>query len=339
MPKNFDALLRYHSINTCLQEYTHGCTLDYLAERCTQDLIEKGGNPNRDTISKRTIQEDIRRMRSDKLEFNAPIEVKNGKYYYSDKTFSINNVSLTNKDIINVSAVVKMLKTYKGAVFFRGIESLIDRLEQKVHLNKYEKVQSIVAFENIPESSGSDIIEPLMDAIIKKQVIKITYLRFGLDQTERNHPFHPYLLKEYRNRWYVLGMNDQYKEIQTFALDRIRNFEVLADIQYDEQHKPDPDVYFKDTIGITIFHNAKPVEIKLRFNQSKLPYIKSQPLHESQLVIAETAKYIIIRLRLTLNYELESLIMSFADEVEVLEPASLRKSIKSRIKKAGVVFN
>ncbi|EOR95428.1 putative transcriptional regulator [Arcticibacter svalbardensis MN12-7] len=339
MPITLDALLRYHSIDTCLQDYALGCTLDFLAERCTQDLIEKGENPHRDTVSKRTIQNDIKNLRGDKLGYNAPIVVKDGKYSYSEKTYSIGNVSLTNNDIINISAAVKMLKSYKGAVFFSGIESLVDRLERNANLNLYGKVQSIVAFEHFPESSGTDMIKPLMDAITKKEVINVTYLRFGLDQTAKNQPFHPYLLKEYHNRWYVLGMNNQYKEIQTFALDRIKKFEVLTDIQYDTQHKPDPDVYFKDTIGVTIFHNAKPVEIKLRFNQSKLPYIKSQPLHESQWVIEETEEYITIGLRLTLNFELQSLIMSFADEVEVLQPASLRSLIKKRINKASDSFN
>lgn len=336
MPKNFDALLRYHVIDACLQNNFYGCTLDFLAEKCTEALIEKGVNPDKNMISKRTIQDDIGKMRSDKLGYNAPIDVKSGKYFYTDRSFGISNATITNDDIKNISAAVKMLKPYKGAVFFREIEALIGKLEQKVHLNTYKRVQTIIAFEHIPESSGTDYINPLMNSIINRQVIVVTYQRFGLNKSKK-HICHPYLLKEYRNRWYLLGMNDSNKGIQTLALDRIIKFEILPDREYDDLNKPDADFYFKNTIGITV-SGDDPVEIILSFNQSKLPYIKTQPLHESQKVIEETANHIIVSLYLTLNYELESLIMSFADEVKVIEPLSLKEAIEKKLKKATAGF-
>lgn len=337
MPYNFDALLRYHVIDECLQNNRYGCTLDFLAEKCTEALIEKGGNPGRSTVSKRTIQYDISEMRGSSLGYKAPIMVRDGKYFYSDKDFRISNATITRTDIHNISAALKMLKTYRGTVFFRNLESLVERLEQKIITSRTARqVQAVLAFEHIPESTGVEWIIPLLDAILKKQVVSITYQPFGAKK-HKKFPFHPCLLKEYRNRWYLLGMNNRHKCIQTLALDRIKDFEMLPDFEYDSRQLPDHDTYFKHTIGVSISYGSKPQEIVLKFNESKLPYIKTQSLHESQEIIAETLTSITIRLHLIQNYELESLIMSFADEVEVLQPPSLRKAILRRLRKAAIM--
>ena len=121
--------------------------------------------------------------------------------------------------------------------------------------------------------------------------------------------------------------------MKTFALDRISSFAHAPEEIYLEQHKPEPDSYFKNTIGITL--NSEPQIIKLKFAPSMIPYLRSQPLHESQEIVEECADYMIITLLLTINYELESLLLGFAEEVEVLEPAGLRKKIAERMSQAA----
>lgn len=115
MPTNLDALLRYHTIDRCLQNRFRKWTWEALAEKCTEALEEASTRPNgKATISKRTIQGDISVMRSSKLGYNAPIVSEGGCYFYSDKDFSIRNVSLRKKDIVTISAALAKLKVYKG---------------------------------------------------------------------------------------------------------------------------------------------------------------------------------------------------------------------------------
>ena len=333
MPTNNDALLRYHIIDECLQNRYRSWTWEALAERCTEALSDAHGKSLKNSVSKRTIEHDIQMMRSDHLGYNAPIVRKNGEYYYEDKNYSIRNATISKKDVQNIAFVIKMLKTYKGINFLREIEDLINKLEKKVHLNTYNEVQKIISFEEIPPSGGQEFISPLLQAIQNRDVIKLSYQKFG-SKEEKKHTLHPYFLKEYRNRWYLLGWYEDEKYIKTFALDRLNGFELVPELEYHEQHKPNPETYFRNTIGITLT-GSEPEEIELKFVASKAPYIKSQPIHQSQQIIEESADSLTVRLKLTLNYELESLILSFVDEVEVIKPLTLREKIKSRVAKAA----
>ena len=329
MPTNFDAVLRYHTIDQCLQNRFRSWTWEDLAEKCTDAIINATGNLKKDSISKRTIQNDIKIMRSNHLGYEAPIGVKNGQYYYEDPRYSIRNATVSQADIRNMSAAIKMFKTYKGLEFFSEVESLINKLEKQVHVKTYTEVQKIICFEQVPPSCGQEKVNPLMQAILEKQVLSLSYKKYN-NKEVKNYIFHPYFLKEYHNRWYILGWFEKDGYIKTFALDRITGFENVPGIDYIDSHKPDPDTYFKNTIGITL-NNAGPATILLKFTGSQLPYIRSQPFHESQEIVDETPGSMTIQLSLTLNYELESRILSYGDEVEVIQPAVLKDKIRSRI--------
>ena len=135
-----------------------------------------------------------------------------------------------------------------------------------------------------------------------------------------------------------MGWYENEKYIKTFALDRITGFDVILELDYLETQRPNPDLYFRNTIGITL-NGSEPEVIELKFVASKAPYIKSQPLHSSQEIIEETADSLTVRLQLTLNYELENLILGFSDEVEIIAPTILREKIMKRVAKSYHNFN
>ena len=333
MPTNNDALLRYHIIDECLQNHGRKWTWEDLSEKCTIEIIAQSGRILKNAISKRTIENDIKIMKGSSLGYLAPILRKNGFYSYEDRSFSIRNATISKQDIQNISAAIKMFKTYKGLGFFKEVENLVNRLEKQVHQKTYQEIQKIICFEEVPPSCGQEKVKPLMQAILNKQVLKLIYKKYS-NEEEKSYLYHPYFLKEYRNRWYVLGWFNEGKYIKTFALDRISSFENVLEEPYLEDPKPNPETYFKNTIGITL-NASEPENIKLKFGLSMIPYIKSQPLHRSQEIIEEGTDHIILSLTLTLNYELENFLLGFADELEILEPESLRNKISDRISDAA----
>ena len=333
MPANYDALMRYHIIDECLQNHGRTWTWENLSEKCTDGIIEQSGRTSKNSISKRSIENDIKVMRGESLGYKAPIIRKNGFYSYEDKSFSILNATISKQDILNISASIKMFKTYKGLGFFKEVENLIDKLEKQVHQKTYREVQKIICFEEVPPSCGQEQVNPLIESILNKQVLKLTYKKYT-NEEEKSYLYHPYFLKEYRNRWYVMGWFDEGKHIKTFALDRISSFVSVPEEIYLDDHKPNPETYFKNTIGITL-NGSEPENIKLKFGSSMIPYIKSQPLHRSQEILEEENDYIILMLKLTLNYELENFLLGFADELEILEPENLRNKISERMANAS----
>ncbi|MEI7982970.1 MAG: WYL domain-containing protein, partial [Bacteroidota bacterium] len=157
------------------------------------------------------------------------------------------------------------------------------------------------------------------------------YKRFESERTIR-HFIHPYYLKEYRNRWYLIGWHDKWEDIRTFALDRVISVEEWKDKRYIEGYF-DPVEYFRNSVGV-IARLGDPVTVRLRFTNSQAEYILTQPIHQSQVVEKKTKDYVTIRLSVGISYELTSAIIACGDQVKVLEPRSLKDEIREAHRKA-----
>ena len=109
MPANKNALIRYKTIDRCLRNKYRRWTLDDLVEACSDALYDMEGITK--GVSMRTVQADIQMMRSDKLGYNAPIEVYDNKYYrYEDPTYSISDRPLSEDDCALLTQAVEMIR-------------------------------------------------------------------------------------------------------------------------------------------------------------------------------------------------------------------------------------
>lgn len=108
MPANKNALIRYKTINNCLRNRYRRWTLDDLVDACSDALYEMEGITK--GVCSRTVQMDIQIMRSDKLGYNAPIEVYEKIYYrYTDPNYSITKMPLTMEDCKLISKAINLL--------------------------------------------------------------------------------------------------------------------------------------------------------------------------------------------------------------------------------------
>lgn len=331
MPVNRNALIRFRAIDNCLQNRAKRWTLEDLIEACSEALYEYEGIDK--GISKRTIQMDLQLMRSDKLGYNAPIIVHEKKYYsYEDPKYSITNNPLTQGDLSKLTEVIGILKQFKGFSHFQEMTGMIQRLEDKVNIAK-TKGRSIVHLETNEHLRGIEYIEPIYQAIQKKQVIELTYQSFKA-RTPGVFNLHAYLLKEYRNRWFVLGRKSSKEPVVTLALDRINGLKITSAVKYIDNPGFDADEYYRDVIGVTINEGNRPQTVHLAIDKSNAPYVITKPLHHTQKVISKSSDGIEITIDVILNYELEREILGFGDCIIVLKPQRLRERIEKKLKLA-----
>ena len=143
---------------------------------------------------------------------------------------------------------------------------------------------------------------------------------------------HPYVLKEYRNRWYVTGKLVDKNRIQTFALERIKQIiPTTSNFTRDANFKPAE--YFKHSFGISV-HDYESQLVTLSFSPTEAPYIKSQPLHQTQQILVDDEQEFKITLDVIPSYELKSQILSYGDKVKVVAPETLKKELKEILQKA-----
>ncbi|HEY4111359.1 WYL domain-containing protein [Puia sp.] len=329
MPVNRNALIRYRTIDRCLQNRRRKWTIDDLIEACNEALYEYEGR--RESVSLRTIRLDLSAMRSDKLGYNAPIIVKDKKYYiYEDPEYSITNIPLSTQDLGILKEVSELLRQFKGFSHFAGMSELIHRLEDKVY-SEQNHLPAVIDFEKNDLLEGLEWLDVLHKAIVARSTLRIHYQSFKA-RSGSELIFYPYLLKEYRNRWFVLGMKKEGKEILTFALDRIRSIELQPGEEFRERPGFDPHSWFSPIVGVTRNHDGGLTEVLFRANREHAPYIRTKPIHPSQMVVEESATGTLFSITVIPNFELERELIGFGEGLQVLSPASLVRRFRSRIR-------
>ncbi|WP_430411647.1 helix-turn-helix transcriptional regulator [Kordia sp.] len=335
MAINKNALIRYKTIDKCLQNKYRQWTLNDLIEACSDTLYEYEGREV--NVSRRTVQLDIQMMRSDKLGYNAPIVVYDRKFYkYEDEDYSITDIPLTENDMNVLSETVEMLKQFKDFSLFSELGGIIQRLEDKVYTEKTHQA-SVIHLDKNEKLKGLEHLDLLYQAILKKIVLRLTYKSFKA-RSASEIIFHPFILKEFNNRWFLVGVTGNKSQISTFALDRIISVDYDLDIPYRNENF-NGDIYYKNTIGVTVLDEKHIQEIILKIDRSNAPYVVTKPFHATQKIIStDKDGSVTIKLLVHINFELERLILGFGDAIEVLEPRVLRKRIRKKLEAAAIKY-
>ncbi len=328
MSANKLALIRYKTIDECLKNRFRKWTLEHLIEKVADALYEFEGIET--GISKRTIQADIQLMRSDKLGYNAPIIVTDKKYYsYEDPEYSITNAPINNTDVEKMKEIVGILKQFNGFNYFDEMSDLITKLENNINKNTRQS-KNCIQFESNKLLKGISHLNPLYQAVLNQKALLIEYKSFKALKSS-NLIYFPYLLKEYRNRWFVIVKPKKGSELLTLALDRIIEFQELPNEPFVHYKGVDFERYFDDLLGVTKTAQDRAHKVILHIDKKHAPYVITKPIHASQTIIREDETGTIFRIDVVLNFELEREILGFGENIKVLGPKILQKNIKRRL--------
>ncbi|MDP9078463.1 MAG: WYL domain-containing protein [Bacteroidota bacterium] len=336
MPVNRNALIRYRTIDGCLQNRYKKWTLDDLIEACGDAIYEYQGI---DTgVSRRTVQADIEMMRSNKLGYEAPIVVVDKKYYtYSDKNYSITNSPLNQQDMQVLSEVSGLLKQFKGFNHFTDLNEMVSKLEDKIYSQKNQSTP-VIDFEKNDNLKGLEWIEVIRRAIVAKKAVCISYQSFKAREAS-SFCFSAYLLKEYRNRWFVLGVQHKRNTLlMNLALDRIHAIQEDEEA-YLENKTIDLATYYNDVIGVTKSPNQRDCEVIFWIDIANAPYVITKPLHHTQKLLKEVPDGKIFSIRVIMNFELERELLGFGAKMRVLGPRILVKQMKAQLLKTLENYN
>lgn len=336
MPTNRHALIRYQTIDRCLQQHYKKWTAKSLAEACAEALkghYEKVEPPSRSTISR-----DLRFMRSaPPAGFDAPIAWDDQRctYYYSEPGFSISNTPLSEDALKALGQALHILRQTQYFRQMEGLEPLTAGLAQMVKLKRRE-ARPILAFSQPLETPAYRWLDFLYRATEQEWCLQLDYEPF--QEPAFTAIISPYLLKEYNNRWFLIAYDHRLHLLRNHALDRIQNAEHYLLEAYYHAPQFNPHAYFNDIIGVTLPEGGRIEEILFRSSPLQARYIHTKPLHSSQQLVEETPDYLAFSLRLIPNYELESLLLSFGEHLQVLQPQWLAQRLKERLALAAAAY-
>lgn len=326
MPTNKHALIRYQALDRCFRARGKQHFWEDLLEAVNEALYEYTGKDK--GISRRQLFEDIKYMESEQGWAIPLAHHKEGKrvwYRYEDTDFSINKRPLNEGEAEQLKEALMTLSRFKGMPQFEWVDELVARLEAGFGLR--QGAERIIEFEENPYLKGSEHITTLFQAILGKQVLEVSYQGFKQAKPAKLR-FHPYYLKQYNNRWFVFGLSEELERIANMALDRILTIAV-AKGKYKPNTTVDFTEFFEDVVGVTV-PDTEVHEVDIRVGAGLWPYLASKPLHGSQKVLCRDKDSVTIRLAVKLNYELQSVLLSYGEELEVVAPAELRTTLKDR---------
>jgi predicted DNA-binding transcriptional regulator YafY len=334
MPVNKHALIRYKILDRCFRNTGRNYFFEDLKKEIDNALLEL--NPGGRGISRRQLFLDIRFMESEEGWLVPLDKVRLGNklvYRYEDPKFSISNQSLNVTEIKQMESALQIMERFSGLPQFEWINEIIPLLENRLGMKGGEK--KVIAFDSNIDYQGLSFITPIFNAIINQRVLSVSYQDFKSAEPYVL-TFHPHYLKQYNNRWFVFGLNEELDEpTRNLSLDRIQRIEEM-DARYRESEM-DWDDYFFDIIGVTRMKDRPVEEIRLKFDAATAPYVATKPLHATQKQ-KPVDDGLEIRINVIPNYELESLILSFGERVQVLAPGWLASKISDRIEKAGMFY-
>ncbi|MDY0280339.1 MAG: WYL domain-containing protein [Salinivirgaceae bacterium] len=192
-------------------------------------------------------------------------------------------------------------------------------------LNISDRLSDIVHFEK-RRPQGSEHLYGMMHAIRNNLQIRFFHQKFW-DESETFRTIEPYALKEFKNRWYVVGKDLKDNRIKSFGLDRLHTLEITK-VRCASSNGFDVNEHYKYCFGIVGPSSGEPKEILLSFDPTQGKYIKSMPLHASQTIIKDDETELQIGLTLHLTFDFIMEILSHSNKVKVLKPESLRTQIK-----------
>lgn len=181
-PLNRAALIRISTIDRCLQNHYRRWTLNDLIDACSDALAEYEGRIN--PVSRRTIQNDLALMRSDRLGYNAPIVVRDNKYYeYEDPNFSITHLPLNKEGLDALNSALDILRQLQGFPQLASSIDIISKLNEQISRNTGSSVPAM-DIESVPGYTGAQFIGQIYDAVRKRQTVIIEYQSFKARQSE-----------------------------------------------------------------------------------------------------------------------------------------------------------
>lgn len=329
MATNKNASIRYRTLDKCFRDYRHRYFIEDLIDKCEEELESFNFTAN---VSRRQIFDDIRFMESE-AGWSIPLErLKDGKktyYRYEDRNFTINEQPLTDEEAQQLKTMIITLSRFRGLPSNEWVDEVISNLEWRFNLKGHN--ENIVSFEQNQNLKGLDKLDKVLDTTSNHQVVKILYHNYKDGGRDIFFTLHPYFVKQFNNRWFLFGMDNEYRSIANVALDRIFKIDIAENIAFVPNDTVDFEHYFDDIVGVTIPKaNVHKEHIVLQFSKERFPYITSKPIHRTQKIVAGEENTISIDVRP--NRELDSQILSYGPDVKVVSPEDYRQEILGKIK-------
>jgi predicted DNA-binding transcriptional regulator YafY len=323
MANSKHAHVRYNMLDYCFRNksFTFNELLSFVNEKIAENYPGEG-------ISIRTLREDIKVFRNKDKGFGAPLPENIRILRYTEPNFSIAQKPLLPYEHYLIDASQQLLERFENHPKYNKISEALIKFQDGEEENETSK---ILFYDSNEEYKGIKHLKPLYLAIKKKQVLQVTFKGFQ-DKITSTFEFHPHILKQYNNRWFVFGLNNTVG-INEWSIpldERLIKFEVIEDATNIET-EVDWETFFRTMVGVVRPKDAEIVKVVLRFYNGRESYFKTKPFQPDFEEFFEDDKQDQVWFETIINKELVQQILSYGQDIEVLAPNNLIRAMKGHV--------
>ncbi len=341
-----DKMVRLQVLDECFRDSSRPYFIKDLIEAVNNTLKEKGMQQ----VGIRTIRKDIHDMRKGygivlREDMHGGKSGREVIYRYENTRYSIFKKKLSGEETKQLKNTIEMLRRFKGLPNYKSLEQVLIWLKVNFHLDGMS--EGTVMFAQNPYLKGLDLFGDLLDLVMGKKKVNILYAPFGRPKKVRQ--IHPYQLRQWNYRWYLVGLEERLKERHEYVVVPLDRIEWIDRI-YSEGFIPmkdddfDFDAYFENVVGVSLCPEGKVKPVVAKVYYPNAWYVNTKPIHSSQEVIEETKPwindgsekpkrgYMVFKWEVIPNEELVQALMVYADQVEIVEGDWVQKELRKRAK-------
>lgn len=290
-------------------------------------------------VSKRTILRDIEFLKD---RYNAPVVADRTRkgYYYTDPTFMIQNVLLTEGDLFTVSTVMPLMEQYKNTPLeasFKNIMSKIaEMLPNQVTVDTSFLNKDICFISDPLPKIEENVFNSIFKAVKIRQVVTFGYKSVG-SSDYKFKTFNSYHVLCQKGNWYILGYDHGANNTRVYALSRMKDIKFTGE---SFEFPKDFDVSKHVDLSFGIWNNKEePVEYELLFNSGTANYILEREWHKDQKVEQKEDGSVVLRFKSNQRQQIFSWVLGFGTAVTVINPSTLKEELKAEIKKLAEKYD
>ncbi|WOD44192.1 helix-turn-helix transcriptional regulator [Hwangdonia lutea] len=344
MSNSKHAHYRYNILDKCFRRRQKPMTFEELLSEVNEGIDELYPG---ESVQVRTLRSDIALFRNIEKGFGAPLSVQKdmGKevYCYSDQNYSIAQKKLLPYEQYLIDAALQLLERYDENPKYDKLSEALVLFQDEEGVASIPNYDKILFYDKNEAYEGLSHLKPIFLAIRNKEVLNIIFQGFNDEQPKR-FIFHPYVLKQYNQRWFVFGYNQtDNKMYWSIPLDdRLKQFEVTHELEFINDNT-DWASFFNQMVGIRkqsiTQEQPIPEKVVLRFNPNRLQYFKTKPIHPYWDEFTEEGKENQVFFETIINLELIQQLLSYGKDVEVIEPVSLKSKMKEHVEVMQEYYN